>query len=68
MKKNLHTEMKENTATCACGATFKVTSTKENIQVEVCSKCHPFYTGKQGTHKKTGAVDKFNRKYNLNNK
>lgn len=68
MKKGIHPEMKETTATCACGATFKVKSIKENIQVEVCSECHPFYTGKQGKHKKTGAVDKFNRKYNLNQK
>ena len=42
-------------------------STKENIEVEVCSECHPFYTGKQGSSKRTGNIEKFNRKYGLNN-
>ena len=51
---------------CACGETFNVLSTKENINVEVCSKCHPFYTGTQAKAKKTGNVEKFNRKYGLN--
>lgn len=65
MKKNIHPEMKEATVTCACGATFKTMSTKENIQVEVCSECHPFYTGAQGKVKKTGNIEKFNRKYGI---
>ena len=47
MKKNIHPEYVEATVTCACGNTFKTMSTKENNSVEVCSKCHPFYTGKQ---------------------
>ena len=48
MKKDLHPEYHEATVTCAsCGNTFKVGSTKENINVEVCSQCHPFYTGRQ---------------------
>ena len=47
MKANIHPEMKEATVKCACGETFNVLSTKENINVEVCSKCHPFYTGTQ---------------------
>ena len=47
MKKNIHPEYVEATVTCACGNTFKTMSTKENISVEVCSNCHPFYTGKQ---------------------
>lgn len=51
------------TVTCACGATFKTKSTKPEIQVEVCSECHPFYTGKQARGSKTGRVDKFNKKY-----
>ena len=63
MKANLHPEMKEVTVTCACGATFKTKSTEENIQVEVCSKCHPFYTGKQTRASKAGNVEKFNAKY-----
>ena len=43
MKANLHPEMKEVTVTCACGASFKTMSTKDHIEVEVCSECHPFY-------------------------
>lgn len=48
---------------CACGETFDTMSTKEEIDVEVCSKCHPFYTGKQTLASKAGRVEKFNAKY-----
>ena len=65
MKANIHPDVKEATVTCACGATFKTRSTKENIFVEVCSECHPFYTGSQANVKKTGNIEKFNRKYGL---
>ena len=64
MKKNLHPEQVECTFKCACGATFKAMSTKEEQQLEVCSECHPFYTGAQGK-KKTGSIEKFNKKYGL---
>ena len=67
MKANIHPEMKETTIKCACGASFKTRSTKENIEVEICSECHPFYTGKQGSAKRTGNIEKFNRKYGINN-
>ena len=67
MKKNIHPNYVEATVTCACGNTFKTRSTEENIQVEVCSKCHPFYTGKQGTATLTGNVEKFKQKYGLKN-
>lgn len=63
MKKNIHPELKDATVTCMCGATFKTKSTKENISVEVCSNCHPFFTGTQARAKKTGNIEKFNRKY-----
>mgnify|MGYP003613029782 CR=1 FL=1 len=63
MKKGIHPEIKDATVTCACGETFKTKSVKEEIQVEVCSKCHPFFTGKQNRASKTGRVDKFNKKY-----
>ena len=63
MKKNIHPELKECTVTCACGATFKTTSVKDKVSVEVCNECHPFYTGKQARGSKTGRVDKFNKKY-----
>lgn len=66
MKKNIHPVMHEVEVECACGAKFTVKSTKENFNVEVCSECHPFYTGAQGRAKKTGSIEKFNRKYNLN--
>ena len=54
------------TVTCACGETFKTKSTKSEINVEICSKCHPFYTGAQGKAKKTGNIEKFNKKYGFN--
>ena len=65
MKKGIHPEVNEATVTCACGETFTVKSTKKSINVEVCSKCHPFYTGKQSRASKTGRVEKFNQKYGL---
>ncbi len=68
MKKNIHPEVKEATVTCACGATFTTKSTKEVINVEVCNECHPFYTGNQGRTKKTGTIEKFNRKYGIEEK
>ena len=54
-----------STVTCACGATFQTKSTKEKIDVEICSECHPFYTGTQGKTKKTGNIEKFNKKFGL---
>lgn len=66
MKKNIHPEMKDAVVTCACGATFTTKSTKDKIDVEICSECHPAYTGKQGTTRKTGKIEAFNRKYGLN--
>lgn len=68
MKAGIHPELKEATVTCACGETFKVMSTKEEIKVEVCSKCHPFYTGKQTQTARRGKVDKFNKKYGFDAK
>ena len=68
MKANIHPEMKEATVNCICGASFKTKSTKDVINVEVCSECHPFYTGSQSKAKKTGNIEKFNRKYGMNNK
>lgn len=65
MKANIHPEMKDATVTCACGATFKTKSTKEKIDVEICSECHPFYTGSQAKSKKTGNVEKFIKKFGL---
>lgn len=66
MKKDIHPEVKDCVVKCACGATFNTKSSKEEIHVEVCSECHPFYTGSQARAKKTGSVEKFNKKYGLN--
>ena len=68
MKKNIHPNLKECKVICACGAEFTTLSTKDEIHVEVCSECHPFYTGEQGKTKKTGAVEKFKNKWNLEDK
>ncbi len=65
MKEGIHPKFEETTAKCACGETFKTYSTKENISVEICSKCHPFYTGKQKLVDTGGRVDKFNKRYGL---
>ena len=53
---------------CACGATFDTKSTKDEIHVEVCSECHPFYTGKQTLGSRKGQVEKFNKKYGFDKK
>ncbi|MEA3364985.1 MAG: 50S ribosomal protein L31 [Candidatus Hydrogenedentes bacterium] len=63
MKKGIHPEYKHARVTCACGNTFETRSTKGDINVEICSKCHPFYTGKQKFVDSEGRVDRFNRKY-----
>jgi len=64
MKASIHPEYKEITVTCTCGNTFKTSSTLEHdLQIEVCSNCHPFYTGKQKIVDTAGRVDKFRRKY-----
>lgn len=67
MRKGIHPDYKTSKVTCACGATFETKSTKDNIVVEVCSECHPFYTGKQNRTSKTGRVEKFNQKYGFTN-
>ena len=66
MKKNIHPNYVETNVICACGNSFVVKSNKSELHVEVCDKCHPFFTGKQGSATKTGRVEKFNRKYGIN--
>ena len=63
MRKNIHPEYKTCEVSCDCGAKFTTKSTKEEIHVEVCSECHPFYTGQQSRKSRAGRVDKFNKKY-----
>jgi large subunit ribosomal protein L31 len=59
MKKDLHPKYHQATVNCACGNSFEVGSTMEKINVEICSMCHPFYTGKQKLVDTAGMVDKF---------
>ena len=68
MRQGIHPEYHETTVTCNCGNTFVTGSTKADIHVEVCSKCHPFYTGQQKATQARGRVEMFNKKYNLGNK
>jgi large subunit ribosomal protein L31 len=63
MKKDIHPAYEESTVTCACGSTFKTRSTKNEIRVEICSQCHPFFTGKQKFIDSAGRVEKFQKKY-----
>ena len=65
MKEGIHPEYKETTVKCACGAEYKTRSTKENIRVDICYKCHPFFTGKQKLVDTGGRVDRFKKRYNL---
>lgn len=63
MKKGIHPEYHETTVTCACGNSFKTRSTKKDIRVEICSACHPFYTGQQRLTTTAGKEELFRRKY-----
>lgn len=65
MKPDIHPSFKEAKIICACGAEFKTMSTVSEIKVEVCSKCHPFFTGKRKYVDTAGRVEKFRKKYNL---
>jgi len=63
MKNDIHPHYMETTVRCACGSEFVTGSTKDNIRVEICSKCHPFFTGKQKLMDTAGRVERFRRKY-----
>ena len=63
MKEKIHPDYKETTISCACGEVIHTRSTKQNIKVDVCSKCHPFFTGKQKFVDTAGRVEKFEKKY-----
>ena len=68
MKEGIHPEYYQATVTCNCGNTFVTGSTKKDIHVEVCSKCHSFYTGQQKAARADGRIEKFNKKYGVGNK
>ncbi len=63
MKNGLHPELKKQMVTCLCGAEFELSSAKDGLKTEICSKCHPFYTGKTKRASAGGRIDKFNKKY-----
>ncbi len=65
MKTGIHPKYVEATVTCACGNTFTVGSTKPQMRVDICSKCHPFFTGQQRIVDTAGRVERFRRRYNL---
>ncbi len=65
MKPGIHPQYRRCVVTCACGNTFETRSTVNALHVEVCSKCHPFYTGQQRLVDTTGRVERFKRKYGL---
>lgn len=63
MKENIHPKYYKTTVRCACGNEMEAGSTKKDIRVEICSKCHPFFTGKQRLVDTTGRVERFLKKY-----
>ncbi len=67
MKPEIHPRYEEVTVTCSCGSVFQTRSTLEDdkLQIDVCSECHPFYTGKQKIVDTAGRVDKFRKKYGM---
>ena len=66
MKEGIHPKYYECRVVCNCGNEFVTGSTKKEIHVETCSKCHPFYTGQQRVASARGRIERFNRKYNVN--
>jgi large subunit ribosomal protein L31 len=63
MKTDIHPKYEQTQITCACGNVIEVGSTKKDIRVEICSKCHPFFTGKQKLVDTAGRIERFRKKY-----
>lgn len=63
MKEGIHPKYHKITATCVCGAKYEIGSTKDNVRVDICSACHPLFTGKQKLLDTEGRVQKFKKKY-----
>ena len=63
MKKDIHPKLFDTAIRCACGATFETKSTEKEIRVEICSSCHPFFTGKQKFVDSAGRIERFKKKY-----
>lgn len=68
MKEGIHLNYKPTTIKCACGEVIETSSTKQDIRVDICSKCHPFFTGKQKLVDTGGRVDRFKKRYNMDKK
>ncbi|MDR2734185.1 MAG: 50S ribosomal protein L31 [Spirochaetota bacterium] len=68
MKQGIHPEYHQASVKCACGNTFVTGSSQKEIHVEICSACHPFFTGKQKLVDSTGRVDRFKKRYNIDKK
>lgn len=66
MKEGIHPKYNETTIKCACGEVFEARSTKADIKIEICSKCHPFFTGKQKLVDTGGRVERFKKKFKIN--
>ncbi len=65
MKKEIHANYQTTSVKCSCGNEFEVQSSKDKLNLESCSQCHPAYTGKNKSAKTAGRVDRFNKKYNI---
>ena len=65
MRKGIHPKYEDTTITCACGSVIETRSTVKDLKVEICSQCHPFFTGKQKLVDTAGRVERFKRKYNI---
>ena len=65
MKKDIHPNYEQTTVKCACGAIIPTGSTKKEMHVDICSNCHPYFTGKQKLVDTGGRVDRFNKRFNL---
>lgn len=68
MKQGIHPEYTTSIIKCACGAEHEIRSTKKDIRLDICSKCHPFYTGKQKLVDTGGRVDRFKKRFNIEEK
>lgn len=68
MKEGIHPKYETVVVRCACGAEFETRSTKENIRLDICSNCHPFFTGKQKLVDTGGRVDRFKKRFNMQDK
>ena len=68
MKSGIHPKYEETTITCACGEVIHTRSTKKNIRVEICSKCHPFFTGEKKFVDSAGRIERFKQRYQTKKK